>query len=560
MYLHYLRYRTPFLIALTFITVVFAAFGIMYPGAETMESFVAYFEFLVTIEVDNPGFYLWILFLGAFLYMVYPSFIGIFIGVNVMPYREKDGKELLVTSSKPTWKFYLENAFLMSLLIILIFLPGFIISIIFLVINDAIDSLTNLSIAFTLGMSLAIISGLIAGLGSAFKYSKTSGYLIGGSYVAISFLIDLAKSIEGFDKLSDFSIHSQAKVVQHSFEGTWNTEFLIFSLVFSLILILLTLFVLYRKDFLEGGVRVTKIEEEDFEQKKGFFSRFTFITKPVHFLISRISWKYAALRDQLHAHSGIMTFFVIFGIFLPVYAVVMFAQGGEGEIEQLLAGFQMPLFDAALFNHTMTDSSNFFMYFIAYELFAFAWMIYGPFVLLVIYNLLMRDKKSGYAEVTWSLSRNNRQIFLGRTVAALGSVIVIFFSSFITVVLMSNAYGESIDLYNTFMGFVTLAWSYCVLLVLLLAITLAVPHRHTLKVLVGTYVVSVLLIFASFLGDTPLLLFLTPLGYFDAVGVFIGNVAMFTELVPRAFLGTVLVYVLFHYVLKYRLPQKDYLV
>ena len=558
MYLHYLRYRTPFLVALSFITVVFAAFGAMYPGAETMESFVAYFEFIVTIEVDNPGYYFWILFLSAFLYMVYPSFIGIFIGVNVMPFREKDGKELLLTSSRPTWKFYLENAFLMSLLIILIFFPGFIISVIFLVINNSIDSLTNLSIAFSLGMSLAIISGLIAGLGSALKYSKTSGYLIGGTYVAISFLIDLAKDIEGFDQLSNFSIHSQAKLLQHSFNKTWNTDFLLISLVMSLVIMLITIILLYRKDFLEGGVRATKVEEEE-EQKKTFLSRLSFIAKPIDFLISRIGWRYATLRDQLHAHSGLLAFFIIFGIFLPVYATVMYAQGGEGEIQNVLAGFQMPLFDAALFNHSMT-SSNVYMYFIAYELFAFAWMIYGPFVLLVIYNLLMRDKKSGYAEVTWSLSRNNRQIFLERTVAAIFSIILIFFFSCITTIVMSSAIGGSMDIYNTIMGFVALTWSYCVLLIFLLALTLAVPHKHTLKAVSGAYVVSVLLIFASFLGEVPLLIFLTPLGYFDAVGVFLGNVGMFTELVPRAFLGTLLVCLLFYYVINYRLPKKDYLV
>ncbi len=200
------------------------------------------------------------------------------------------------------------------------------------------------------------------------------------------------------------------------------------------------------------------------------------------------------------------------------------------------------------------------MYFIAYEHFAFAWMVYGPFVILVISNLLTRDKKSGYAEVTWTLSRNNRQIFLERTVAALGSVILVFFFSFITTALMSSAIGEYIDIYNTFMGFLALAWSYCVFLVFLLALVLAVPHKHATKVLSGAYVLSVLLIFASFLGNNPLLLYVTPLGYFDAVGVILGIVPFFTELMPRAFLGTVLVYVLFHYVLNYRLPKKDYLV
>jgi hypothetical protein len=112
-YLHFLRYRTPFFVSMSFITVVTFVFAAVYPGEEALSQFVTYLAFLATVEVENAGFYFWLLFVNALMLTIYPALISVFLGVNLLPFSEKDGKELLVTSAKSTAKFYLENSILL---------------------------------------------------------------------------------------------------------------------------------------------------------------------------------------------------------------------------------------------------------------------------------------------------------------------------------------------------------------------------------------------------------------------------------------------------------------
>jgi hypothetical protein len=488
---------------------------------------------------------------------LYPALISIFLGVNILPFSEKDGKELLVTSAKATWKFYLENVFLLVILMSIILLPGYILAVGMLYLNDAMASLSNLSIGYVLAIVFSIVCGLLAGLGSSFKYSKTQGYLLGGGYILFSFLIDLGKNIEGFDVLSDLSLHNHARIVEHSFSGTWNTEFILLCAILAVLIMIVTLFTLYRKDFLEGGVRSSK-DTSDEESKVAVTSKLSFLKKPLDMLFRRIGWKYAALRDQLHSQVGFVTFFIIFGAFIPFYAIVMFLQGGEEQTLELLEGFQFPIFDAVMYNHTFDSAESMFSYFLAYEIFAFAWMIFGPFILIGVYNMLKRDKKGGYAEITWTLARSSPKIMFERTIAMVFSLVLIFAVSSIITLSMSTAIGADLDLLDGFVGFFALTWAYCVFLLIILSLALLFPQKHALKVLATSYFLSVILIIAGFLGNSQILVHLSPLGYFDSVGVFMGEIDFFTDFLPPALIGTAITLLLYTYTINKRLIRQDY--
>ncbi len=556
-YLHFLRYRTPFLISMMFITTVTFVFAVVYPGEEPMSQFVSYLAFLATIEVENPGFYFWLIFVNSLMLTIYPALISIFLGVNLLPFSEKDGKELLVTAAKSTFRFYLENVFLFVILMSVILLPGYLLAVGMLYINDAMASLTNLTIGYVLGIAFSTVCGLLAGLGSSLKYSKTYGYALGGGYIVISFLIDLGKNIEGFDVLKNLSLHNHARIVENSFLGTWNTDFMLLSVVLVIVIMIVTLITLYSKDFLEGGVRASKEISED-DPKVGGASKLSFLKKPLDMLFARVGWKYAAFRDQLHAQVGLVTFFTIFGAFIPFYAITMFLQGGEEQTLELLEGFQFPIFDAAMYNHTFASAESLFSYFLAYELFAFAWMIFGPFILLGVYNMLKRDKKGGYAEVTWTLARSSPRIMFERTVAAVFSLLLIFAVSMITTTSMSAAIGADLNLLDAVLGFIALTWAYCVLLLVILSLVLLFPHRHALKVLATSYFLFVILLIAGFLGDSQFLIYLSPLGYFDSVGVFMGQIDFFTDFLPTALIGTGIALLMYIYIIKRRLIRQDY--
>ncbi|MHA1169059.1 MAG: hypothetical protein ACTSRU_14625, partial [Candidatus Hodarchaeales archaeon] len=103
-WLDFKRHLLAVVLIVLFFTLIVAFLSVIYPGPDFVESLmeVPIFQVLIggIVDVDNPGFLVWFLIiLSIFQNLIY-SVIGIFIGARILPFNEKDGKELIFSTEK----------------------------------------------------------------------------------------------------------------------------------------------------------------------------------------------------------------------------------------------------------------------------------------------------------------------------------------------------------------------------------------------------------------------------------------------------------------------------
>jgi hypothetical protein len=513
--------------------------------------------FLGSYEVKNPGYSFWILFMDGLLLGAYLQVIGIFIGARVLP-REKEGKDHLFTTPKSITEYFIENSILLILLLGVVCLPSYIITVILLIINNSIDTILSVTIIFVLAIVLALFSGTLTAFGTTITFSRSSGYLLGGFYFVFSIFIDLARDIEGLKELRQFSLFSMAELTQNSLDKTWNEDFILLALVLCLILVILSIIVLSRKDYLEGGYKMSSLvlSQDTVNKKQKFLQKLLFIRKPVDKLLEKLGWRFAIFRDQIHASATYFTIILLFLTVISAYILVIYASAEE-EMAKMLAGFSMPLLDAMMYNHKFDPSLNVLNYFLAYELLAFGWILFGIFLLVAINDICFRDKKNGYSEITWVTPKSGAQIITGRTLAVIVNYIIIFFASFIAITVMEIVFSYTDNIAAIAITFFAATWAYCILLIFFLSLTLFVPYKHAQKILLFGYLASILTLVLGFMSDASVLQLISPFGYFDTPGLLLGDIN-FNNFLPSALTFSIIAILFFIITIKYRIPAKDY--
>ncbi len=513
--------------------------------------------FIGTYEVENPGYSFWILFMDGLLLGAYLQVIGIFIGAYVLP-REKEGKEHLLSTSKSITKYFAENSILLILLLGVICIPSYIITIILLVINNSTDTILSVTIIFVLAIVLALFTATLTAFGTTITFSRSSGYLLGGFYFVFSIFIDLARDIEGLKELRQLSLFSMADLIQNSLDKTWNEDFILLTLVLCLTLVILSIIILLRKDYLEGGYKMSSLElsSDTANKRRKFLQKLLFIQKPIDKLLEKFGWRFAIFRDQLHASATYFTIILLFITVISAYILVIYGSAEE-EMTTMLTGFSMPLLDAMMYNHKFDPSLDILNYFIAYELFAFGWVLFGIFILIATNDICFRDKRNGYSEITWVTPKSGVRIITGRTLAAIVNYIIIFFGSFIAVLVMEIVFGYTDNIADITIIFFAATWAYCILLVFFLSLTLFVPYKYAQKILLFGYLVSILILVLGFMSNVSVLQFLSPFGYFDTPGLLVGDIN-FVDFLPSALTFSIITISFFIITIKYRMPAKDY--
>ncbi|UCG01984.1 MAG: hypothetical protein JSW11_20595 [Candidatus Heimdallarchaeota archaeon] len=556
LYLRFIRHKTVFGLSVLLFSAITVFFPIIYPGEESMQNIVIYYErFVGELQYDNPGFHIWTIIAAGMVISIYLPLSAILLGVNILPIAEKDGKELLFSTPKSLTRDFLENSILLTGLIWLICIPSYFLSIVFLLINGNADSIINLTISFVIGGMLAIFIAFLTGFGCSISFSKKTGYIIGGGYTIIGFFSDMAfRNNKDFEALLELNLFSKTKNTQNAIMGTWNEEFILLALLLSIILIILSILSIHRKDFIEGGYKKTIIDESEITSKK-ITKKLSAIKLPLEKLIASLGWRFPALRDQLHSMVGIMTVFLIVTIGLTIM------QGGtyEGEVKTAatFASIDIPFIDAALFNYELEPTLEGWF---TLEFFAWAWMIpFGPFILIIINNIIFRDKKDRIAEITWVLPQSETKIIFNRTVAALIGLITLFFVSFLSYVLIDFTLENNGDLLNAATTYLIFMWGYCVFFITFLSLGLLVPYKHTQKTLLLGFTISILLLLAGFITENFLLLALTPFSYFDYMGIFLGEKVLI-DVLPSALVCTVIAILIYIVVLKKVVSARDRLV
>ncbi|MFX0206701.1 MAG: hypothetical protein ACFFDT_12010 [Candidatus Hodarchaeota archaeon] len=559
-YLHSYRHRTVVGLAIFIYLFLIIGIAMFYPGEEALIEFIQLMTFLGVELTDNPGFSLWLIFFCGFSLSLYGPIAGVFLGSNLLPLNERDGKEILFTTPKSLTLKFLENSLIAILLIIVIAIPNYLTAIGLLGMNNALDAVPNLTICFFLVILLISAITFLTTLGCAINFSKNTGYAVGGLYIVFSIIVDLtARQIKDLDFLLNFSLFSQAEVVNNSLSASWNEEFILLVVVLITILIIASIFLFYRKDFLEKGTqKQTVVEELEHIEEKKVSSKLGFVRAPVDRILSRIGWKFPTVRDQLHSNATVFIIFLIFMIFYGFYVITMYV---EEEAGALLQSFNMPFIEALLSGNNLADLPANMETFLAFELYSFTWMVIAPFFLVLIYDILMRDYKKRTAEITWVFPKTGIRIFFDRTIAALIYFIIVCIAQIFTIFIMEILLGRISDFMLTITSYLVFVWGYCVIFVFFLALALLVPSKHALKTLMIGYVFFVLVIFIAYLpgSDLSWMRFLTPFGYFDSISIML-DTRPFIEILPEAIIGTLLILVFYVVVLKKRIPTMDYLV
>ncbi|UCE14681.1 MAG: hypothetical protein JSV04_05740, partial [Candidatus Heimdallarchaeota archaeon] len=528
--------------------------AMFYPGKEALTEFIQLMTFLGDFPTDNPGFSLWLIFFCGFALSLYLPIAGIFLGSSLLPINERDGKEVFFSTPKSLTMSFLENSVVVTILIVLIALPSYLASLGLLYMNNAWDAVTNITICFTLAIMLVIAITFLTAFGCTINFSKITGYAIGGLYIVFSIVVYLTgQQIEDIDFLLELSLFYRADVVNSSLLTRWNEEFIALVFVLVVVLVVASIFLLYRKDFLEKGVQQQTVVDESEQEEQKRASKISIIRTPVDKLLGKLGWKFPAVRDQLHANATVFIIFLGFMIFYSFYVISMYM---EEEVGELLQSFNMPFMEALLFGNKIQELPQTIETYLAFEIFSFAWMVIAPFILIVIYDIIMRDYRKQYAEITWTLPKTGTRIFVSRTIAALIYFIFASLASFVILMTMEILLDRVSDFIPTVTSYLIFTWGYSVVLVFFLSLALLVPSKHALKTLMISYVFFVLIIFVAFLPGTDLswLRFLTPFGYFDSISLILGKRDFILDVLPEAVVGTLLTIIFYIIVLKRRIP------
>ncbi|MHA2238554.1 MAG: hypothetical protein ACXAB2_09330 [Candidatus Hodarchaeales archaeon] len=298
------------------------------------------------------------------------------------------------------------------------------------------------------------------------------------------------------------------------------------------------------------------LSQDTVNKKQKFLQKLLFIRKPVDKLLEKLGWRFAIFRDQIHASATYFTIILLFLTVISAYILVIYASAEE-EMAKMLAGFSMPLLDAMMYNHKFDPSLNVLNYFLAYELLAFGWILFGIFLLVAINDICFRDKKNGYSEITWVTPKSGAQIITGRTLAVIVNYIIIFFASFIAITVMEIVFSYTDNIAAIAITFFAATWAYCILLIFFLSLTLFVPYKHAQKILLFGYLASILTLVLGFMSDASVLQLISPFGYFDTPGLLLGDIN-FNNFLPSALTFSIIAILFFIITIKYRIPAKDY--
>jgi hypothetical protein len=551
--------------------IVFAAImtliSIIYPGPEFIEAFVdiAIFQVLIggIVDVQNPGLLFWILMLlSIFLNILYPV-VGIFFGVRILPFNEKDGKELIFSTEKSPLTYFLENLLLVIVLIPLVVLPAYLVGVGFLLSGGG--GVSSFTIAFILPLFFAFVVAMVTSLGCAIWSSTRTGYAFGGIFFIVSFTLDILQ--QEIDFVKDINLMTQSNAFLHALEGTWNIEFILKCLFLMMLLIILTIFFLYRTDYIE--TRSTYSKPVDKEDKPGIMVKFSFIRTPVESILTRIGWKYPAFRDQLQSSAGL---FLIYSVVTCVLlAVVALVYPGDAAMEILFDGldivFESPIIAAFLFGHSLTATLEGFL---LYKIMAFHWVYYGPFLFIATHSIIMRDRNAGYDEITWSMPRTRTRVILERTIASLVYLWIIIIVNFVVLYASEIVLGTYADIVMTDFGATALTFFYLGIgysLFLVLFVSLAsIPHpKFLLITLIGAFLIAISIPIIWFMNqemswleqlDLSWLLYLSPFYYFDVAGMLLNDINLLL-VIPETIAYGVIIIVFFVSVLKFWTPKRD---
>ena len=548
-YLHSIRYRLELALSLVILTAMILIFQGIYPGEEGLRTYIDVIDVLIgTLDLKNPSYLLWILIGSALFIQYYMPLFAIGFGAKILPFKERDGKELLLTQKQSIYSYYFENVILVIILLFISIFPSYLLIYVDLLRNNAIDSLPNINTLFILAFSIAVFYALLSGLGGIIFFSRSYAYLTGGLYFVFSLVISIISNSADVGNLTDVSIISRVNIIQNSLNNTLPEGVILEIIFLCITVIILSLIVLHKKSFIQsqfGSKENIQISNDSLSKRL-----LRYIYSPVNNLIENI--KQPILRDQMNVLSWIFSLSVFAITFIFVYMAALYP--GESEMAMYMTGFQTPIITGPMFNHPVVPSIDGFL---AIEIFAFSWIYYGPLLLIATNSIALRDYNNTYSEITFSLPKTEKTVYFWRTLGAVIYILILVIINLVSLIIVELIFNYTTQAEKLITVFLVIAFGYILFLVFFITLVLAVPYKWGQKTLIIGFFYSIAMIILAFaVKGFENLRFLSPFGYFDFVGIFYFNSSLNEIIIPIIFFAIVVI-VSFFLVVKYRLPQKD---
>jgi ABC-2 type transport system permease protein len=403
-----------------------------------------------------------------------------------------------------------------------------------------------------------MVVAMVTALGASIKSSSRVGYAFGGIFYIISFTLSLLSAEITFAK--DINLMSQMNTFQHALAGTWNMGYILTCLGIVGILAVLTIFFLYRTDYIESrtsyGQKIKGAAGVDLR------SKLSNLRRPMEPFLSKLGWKYPAFRDQLQSSASS---FLIYGFITAMLVfVVLLAYPGDAAMNALFTDMSTiidnPLVAAFLFDHDVSASLEGFLIF---KLMTFHWIYYGPFVFIATYSIIMRDKSDGYDEITWSMPHKRSRVIMQRTIAMLfylWIIVALNWMAFWIGELTLSTFADVVapDFISTIIAFSFLGLGYSLFLILFITLALIPKPKFLIITLVGAFMVAIFLPVIAFLNqDFSWISYLSPFKYFDVIGLLLNDVKIVEEAIPTILIGGVVAIILYLSSVMLLTPRKD---
>ena len=577
------RHKLTIFISIPVFSALMILFGTIYPGPDAVKVFseIPTVQFLIgTRNIQSPGMLIWFLIRANIFTIIFPV-VGIFLGVRMLPFNERDGKELIFSTKISPIVYFIENFLIVMILIPVITLPNFLIAVLFLG-KSSIDittltitnflpiffdivvasfsngtNMTSMAIANFLPVFFVMVVAMVTVFGASIKSSSKLGYAFGGIFYITSFTLDLVQPEISFVK--NINLLSQIDLFDNVLNGTWNEGFIFTCLCIIGILFLLTILFLYRTDYIEsrsGAVKASKREG------KNFRSRFYFIRTPIETVLSKIGWKYPVFRDQLQ---NFVVIFILYAIVTSILVlVILIAYPGDKTMALLFTDMKSvlnnPLISSFMFGHTVEPNLEGFL---LLKLMTFHWLYYGPYLFIATYYIVLRDKNEKYDEITWSLPHTRPKVILQRTIAMIAYFWLIVIINWIVLwagvlVLTSITDVTAPSFGATIFAFTFLGLGYSLFLILFVTLAL-IPHpKYIWMILVVIFFSAILLPMLSVMyPNYSWIVYISPFKYFDVAGLLLNQVNILGTAIPLILIGGIVILVFYFTIITFWTPHRD---
>ncbi|MHA2027834.1 MAG: hypothetical protein ACW99Q_00475 [Candidatus Kariarchaeaceae archaeon] len=545
---HVRRFRSVYFYGSIFLGLMIWMICAFYPGEDATANYASTISdtglsaIYGTFDTESPAWLYWVtLQANTYLYII-PVIVGILVGSRVIPTRDDDGMELLLSTSTGTLrKFYLENLLSTIIVITLLLIPSYVVLAIYSVYNNAADILDQLLQLFFVIILISFFYIALTSTVAIWRYSSSAGKKMGFGYLIYSFLLEMSTSS------SDQAAESAKISVNYYLAPSevFMTATIEWDKVLT-VLFVISLMVLYSW---------WKIESHDVMDRTGSGEASRRSLFPQIDMQSPYAQKKPFLMEQLKRDRTLLIGYTLILSFLSLYIIGIYSTLNPVDFEELMTSFESPLFSAMTNNH---DVSYDFTGFLIIEIFAFFYLYFGLFVLFVAASVATNEVRHEYQDLVWGNNFKPNQLIIPRIkILMLGTTILVW-SHFVVILgfVQIFGFGGDFDNYRIFQLYVINWLHYLGLGLFLVAITMITSPSKGRKNAILVYVSFIFVQFFAYMSEYEWLRYLSYFGWVDSTGIVLGIVTFWESLLKVGFvLG--LSTISFVVALKYRYWNTD---